>query len=233
MPASPQIPLDLAFPAAHTRADFLVAPANRDAVGWVDRWPDWPGPILILEGPPGCGKTHLARIWAARTGAAWIGPEEATTPPEASALAARGTHLALDPLDAWIGTADAETALFHLYNILKENGRSALATLRAPPATVAFTLPDLASRLRAAPMAAIRAPDDDLLSALLVKLFADRRLPVDADVIAYILPRMERSFAAARALVEAADRRALAEKRSLSVPLIRQTMEDLDRIGGL
>lgn len=226
MPASPQIPLDLEFPRAYARADFLEAPANRDALRWIDRWPDWPAPVLILEGPAGCGKTHLASIWADRTQATRITPDNVSAKDSAQMLAARAEHLVLDSLDAWLGDLRTETLLFHLYNILKEAERTALVTLRTPPASLTFALPDLASRLRAAPLASIRAPDDELLSAVLVKLFADRRAPVSEEVIAYILPRIERSFAAARSLVDAADRMALAEKRPVSIPLIRQLIDN-------
>lgn len=212
-----QIPLDLGFRAAQGREDFFVAPSNQDAVSWMDRWPDWPAPVLVLEGPPGCGKTHLARVWANRTGAAWCSKIAGN----AEALAATSDHLAIDPLDPWIGSLESETVLFHLYNILKESGRTALVTLRAAPAATPFVLPDLASRLRAAPLASIRAPDDTLLAAILVKLFSDRQIKVGQDVLAYSLPRMERSFAAARALVDAADKVSLAQKRPVSVPLIR------------
>lgn len=220
MKTSAQIPLDLGFRVAQGREDFFVAPSNLDAVSWIDRWPDWPAPVLVLEGPPGCGKTHLARVWAARTGAAWRGQEGQS----AETLSAGGGPLVIDPMDPWIGSIESETTLFHLYNILKESGRTALVTLQTSPAAAPFVLPDLASRLRAAPLAAIRAPDDTLLAAILVKLFSDRQIKVGQDVLAYILPRMERSFAAARALVQAADRASLAQKRPVSVPLVREIL---------
>ncbi|MBU0800670.1 MAG: DNA replication protein, partial [Alphaproteobacteria bacterium] len=142
----------------------------------------------------------------------------------AADIAAQAPHLVIDHIDPWFGDRAAETTLFHLYNIMKEEGRSLLLTMRMAPVHVNFALPDLASRLRAAPAAAIHAPDDTLLAAILVKLFADRQLNVGQDVIAYIVPRMERSFAAAVSLVDRADRLALAEKRNIAVPLMRQLL---------
>lgn len=226
MPISPQIPLDFGVRPAQSRMDFLVAPSNLEAVSWIDRWPDWPGPVLVLEGPPACGKTHLAQVWADRTGATWCSKTDGEPAVHADALTAKTGPLVIDPLDPWIGDRGLETALFHLYNVLKEQGRTALFTLRTPPSGLPFALPDLASRLRAAPLASIRAPDDTLLAAVLVKLFSDRQIPVGQDVLGYILPRMERSFAAARSLVESADRKALSEKRPVSVPLIRAVLEE-------
>lgn len=220
-----QIPLDLGHRTALGREDFLIAPCNRDAVGWVDRWPEWPAPALILNGLPACGKTHLGAVWRDRTGAAWI-DAAALAESDAQQLSEGAGHLVIDHLDPWIGDRAAETTLFHLYNMMKERGTTMLVTMRSAPGQIDFSLPDLSSRLRAAPAAAIAPPDDTLLAAVLVKLFSDRQLHIGAEVIAYILPRMERSFAAARDIVAQADSLALAEKKPVSVPLLRRVMSD-------
>lgn len=221
--AAEQIPLDLSHRPAHGRADFLVAPSNERAVAWIDRWPEWPAPALVLYGPAACGKTHMAAVWKEQTGAAFIDTANLSRQ-EADAVAAQAKHLVLDHIDPWLGDRAAETVLFHLYNLMKEERRTLLLTMRAPPQQIAFALPDLASRLRAAPAVAIEPPDDALLAAVLVKLFADRQLQVGHDVLTYILPRMERSFAAAQELVAAADRLAMAEKKAISIPLIRRIL---------
>lgn len=219
--AASQIPLDLVHRPAQGREDFLIAPCNQDAVAWVDRFPDWPAPALILYGPASCGKTHLAAVWKEKTGAALIDSKTLGIEP-ADKLAAKGQHLVLDNIDPWFGDRKTETTMFHLYNIMKEEQRFLLMTSRLAPEHAVFEIPDLASRLRAAPVATIKQPDEDLLSAILVKLFADRQLHIGPDVLNYILPRMERSFAAIHNLVEAADRMALSEKRPVSVPLMRK-----------
>jgi chromosomal replication initiation ATPase DnaA len=220
---SPQLAFNLPHRPALGRDDFLIAPCNRDAVAWIDLWPDWPAPALIIHGPAACGKSHLAAVWARQADAERL-PGDILNTHDARAIAQAGRPLVLDHLDPWIGDRHAETVLFHLYNLSKENGRSLLLTLRTPPVRHAFALPDLASRLRAAPAVAIEAPDDTLLASLLAKLFADRQLQVGEDVIAYILPRMERSFWAAQHIVERADALALAEKRAISVPLVRTVL---------
>lgn len=223
MTAAQQITFDLGHRVAHGRQDFLVAPSNQDAVGWVDLWPNWSAPALVLHGPASCGKTHLGAVWAEKNDAAFATIDQLASQ-SAADIAAQAPHLVIDHIDPWFGDRAAETTLFHLYNIMKEEGRSLLLTMRMAPVHVNFALPDLASRLRAAPAAAIHAPDDTLLAAILVKLFADRQLNVGQDVIAYIVPRMERSFAAAVSLVDRADRLALAEKRNIAVPLMRQLL---------
>ena len=118
-----------------------------------------------------------------------------------------------------------ETALFHLINLARENGRFLLLTGRQPPSRWKVALPDLRSRLLAMPALAIGAPDDQVLAALLVKLFADRQLKVGEEVVAYLLGRMERSFAAAARLVDRLDRAALAGHRAVTVPLARAVLD--------
>lgn len=227
-----QIPFDLGHRTALGREDFFVSPANARAVEWVDRWPDWPAPFAIVQGPPGCGKSHLCAVWARRSGALFIDPcTLADAGAEAAGALAPGRPVVIDPLDPVLGSRAAETAVFHLYNLFKEQNRTALTTLRLPPAQCAFALPDLASRLRAAPLAAIAEPDDALLAAVLLKLFGDRQIAVGHEALHYALSRMERSFEAARALVDAADRLALAEKRPVTAPLLRRMMEGRDSDG--
>ncbi|MCE3247519.1 MAG: replication protein, partial [Geminicoccaceae bacterium] len=172
-----QLLLGFEHEAASGLEDFLPAACNREALAWLERWPGWPAPALVLHGLPGCGKSHLARIWAAQSGARRLDP--AALPRLESDLP--GAVL-LDPAEP---IAD-ETALLQLYNRLREQGGSLLLTARRPVAAWSIRLPDLASRLRAAPAVAIGAPDDDLLAALLVKLFGDRQLAVAEDVIGYL-----------------------------------------------
>ncbi|HEY8189803.1 MAG TPA: DnaA/Hda family protein [Micavibrio sp.] len=218
-----QIPLDLGHRAALGREDFLIAPCNRDAVGWIDRWPSWPAPALILHGLPASGKTHLAAVWKDGSKAAWVDSSKLADQ-DPHALAGLANHLAIDHFDPWIGDAAAETTLFHLYNLMKERGSSLLITMRSAPGQIEFGLADLASRLRAAPAVAIAPPDDTLLAEVLVKLFADRQLQIEPEMLTYILPRMERSFAAARDIADRVDRLALAEKKAISIPLLRRVL---------
>jgi chromosomal replication initiation ATPase DnaA len=219
MSAPGQLLLGFEHEAASGLEDFLPAACNREALAWLERWPDWPAPALVLHGPPGCGKSHLARIWVARSGARWLDP--AALPRLESALPGAAV---LDPAEP---VAD-EMALLQLYNRLHEQRGSLLLIARRPVAAWSIRLPDLASRLRAAPAVAIGAPDDDLLAALLVKLFGDRQLAVAEGVIGYLIRHMERSFAAARTLVEALDRRSLQSQRPVTVALARAVLEPQD-----
>ena len=221
-----QIPLDLGHRTALGREDFLIAPCNQDAVGWIDRWPTWPSPAMILQGPAASGKTHLGAVWKNTTNAVWVDAAQLAGG-DANDLAGAG-HVVVDHFVPWIGDRDAETTLFHLYNTMKDRGTTLLLTMRTAPGQIAFSLPDLSSRLRAAPVASIQAPDDTLLAALLVKLFADRQLQVTADILTYVLPRMERSFAAARDVVERADQLGLAEKKAITVSLMRRVLSGQD-----
>lgn len=215
-----QLPLPLGHRAALGREDFLIAPGNAEPVAWVDEWPDWPGPALILFGPKGCGKTHLAHVFAARAGAVVVAarPGLVLDPP---ALLASAQAIVVDDADCGVD----QESLFHLYNAAKENGAHLLLTAQAPPARWPLTLPDLRSRLQAAPAVAFGPPDDAVMAAILIKLFADRQIKVGTEVIGYLLRHMERSHAAAIHLVEAADKVSLAEKRPVTVPLVRRLLE--------
>lgn len=226
-----QLALDLPHRPALGAGDFLVAPGNRDAVTWIDRWPDWDAPGLVLHGPPGCGKSHLLAVWRARSQAVLLDAADLSDTDPARALGA-GADLAVENLDA----AADETALFHLYNMVAERGGKLLLTARAAPARLTIRLPDLASRIGALPAVGVSGPDDTLLAAVLVKLLADRQLAVAPEVIDYVIARMERSFEAARRLVAALDQRALELRRPLTVPLAREVLamhrEIDDTVGG-
>ena len=218
-----QIPLDLGHRTALGRNDFLVAPNNHDAVAWIDLWPEWPAPCLVLYGGVASGKTHLGAVWAERSSAICV-KASSINEDVIRDIADMKHHVIIEDADALIGNIVGEKGLFHLYNIFKEEQRSILLTLQEPPVRRSFALPDLASRLRAAPSVAIREPDEELLGALLVKLFSDRQIRIGADVLHYILPRIERSFEAVRDLVDQADKKAMAEKRNISIPLIRHIL---------
>ena len=218
MSAPGQLALDLGHRPALGRDDFLVASSNEEAVAWIDRWPDWPGPALAVCGLEGAGKTHLAHVWCARAGADLVGPDLDV---DLEALAGRERPcLALDDAEGMPG----EDALLHLFNFVTEKRGHLLLTGREPPARWPVVLPDLASRLRAIAVTSLGPPDDDLFAAVLVKLFSERQLQVGEDVIFYLVTRLERSFAAARAGVESLDRHALAASRRVTVPLAGEVL---------
>lgn len=212
-----QLPLDLVLPTRLGRDDFLRAPANAAALDLIEAWPAWPDRIVVLTGPPGAGKSHLGAIWAARAGAA-------ATPEAAEAGRLAGAIL-LDDADrlGW-----PEPAFFHLLNRLRDGEGWLLATAAAPPGRWGLRTPDLVSRLRLAPLVEIGAPDDALLRAVLVKLFADRQIAVEETLLAYLVPRLARSLGEARAVVAALDRAALAGNRRLTRAVAAEVLGGLD-----
>ncbi|MBM3532424.1 MAG: DNA replication protein [Alphaproteobacteria bacterium] len=223
MTGSSQLALGLAHRPALGHDDFLVAAPNADAVAWLDRWPDWPASTLALHGPPGSGKSHLAQVWRHRSGAVEAGADF-IDPPTLAAAGAVVLDLGDRPKPV------AERPLLHLYNLLLERRGHLLLVGRDPPARWAVSLPDLHSRLSAAPAVALLPPDDQLREAVMVKLFSDRQLRIEADVISYLLQRLDRSFAAIGAAVAALDEAALAERRPITVPLARAVLARLTQL---
>lgn len=214
-----QLTLDLPLPEGLGLDDFLPAESNRPALDAVLGWPNWPGTALIVEGPPACGKTHLARIWAARADAVWF---EA---PQLWEVLEPRRRLG-DALAAVVDDADAvpdERNLFHLFNILAERRGHLLLTSELTLAA-SVALPDLRSRLAASSSVRVASPDDGLLAAILVKQLADRQLRVEPGLVEWLLPRMERSFAAVRRLAGELDRAALAARRPITIALARAVL---------
>ncbi|MBK0398376.1 chromosomal replication initiator DnaA [Limibaculum sp. M0105] len=226
-----QMPLDLAHRPALGRGDFLVSQANAQAVALIDAWRDWPGGRLALIGPASSGKTHLAHVWMAESGAARIEAADLGAG-MVPGLAAQGS-VVVEDADRLAGLDPeqrraAEGALFHLLNLVAAEGGRLLVTGRTPPASWSIDTPDLASRLQSLALARISAPDDMLLSSVMIKLFADRQLPVMPEVVNYLVERIDRSFAAAERAVAGLDAHALGERRRISRRLAAEYLGEVD-----
>ena len=200
-----QIPLSFPISESYRADDYMPTDCNQEALRWINLFPNWSYPALIIYGERGCGKTHLLSLWQDMAG---------------------DKHRAIDDAERFFGSSDSEEELFHQFNIAKEKGSFLLLALSKNMAQQELVLPDLSSRLKAAPQIEIHSPDDVALQNVLVKMFNDRQLKVEPGVISYILPRIERSFNAARNLVQQIDENSLAEKRSVTVPLVRSIIAE-------
>jgi len=213
--------LALALPHAESlaRDNFLEGPANAAGIALVDAWPEWPSRTMLVIGPEGSGKSHLAAIWAEQAGARSTAAHLLTADNVPGALAT-GT-LVVEDLRA--GQFD-ERALFHLLNLVREEGAYVLITARTPPSAFEVELRDLRSRLRALPLVTLEEPDDQLFRALIVKYCADRQMAVDEAVISYLASRIERSYAAARQAVSLLDSEALRQGRPVTRALAAELL---------
>ena len=216
-----QLILNLPVRAALGRGDFFISAANSVAVERLDATNSWPNAKLVLVGPKGAGKSHLAHVWAGAGGARVVHAADIG----GLDIASIDGPLAID--DAQDTAQADEEALFHLHNHMVHAGLSLLLTARTPPARWSLHLPDLASRMQASDIARIEAPDDALLGAMLVKLFADRQLSVSPGAIRWIVTHAERSFAAIQQLVPALDAAALSEKRAITQSLAADVLDKL------
>jgi chromosomal replication initiation ATPase DnaA len=219
-------PRQLAFALPHaeslTRDNFLEGPANAAGLALVDSWPDWPNRTMLLVGPEGSGKSHLAAIWAEQAGARSTSAHALTATAVPGALATGA--LVVEDLKS---SDFDERALFHLLNLAREEGAFVLITARLPPSAFQVELRDLRSRLRAVPTVSLLPPDDQLFRALIVKFCADRQLSVDETVVGYLTTRIERSYAAVRQAIELLDTEALRlgrpVTRALAAELLRNS----------
>ena len=217
-----QLGFPLPVRTALGREDFVVSPANAIAVSLIDAWSTWPEGKLVLSGPEGAGKTHLAHVWAQRSGARIMAARDLAAL-DVAEIATGPTAVEDVPLIAH--DSPAQTALFHLHNLLLAARLPLLMTGQPAPNLWGLTLPDLQSRVDAAGHAALDPPDDALLQTVMWKLFADRQLRPRDDVIPYLVTHMERSFAAAGRIVAALDAESLARKRDITRQLAAEVLD--------
>ena len=219
-----QLSFDLPVRAALGREDFYVAPANAQAVAMIEDWQGWPYRKLVLTGPAGAGKTHLTHVWATLTGATIIAARDLA---EADIAGLANGPVAVEDADEIAGNAPGEEALFHLHNLTLAEGHSLLLTAQNAPNFWPLALPDLASRMQATTLAHLRAPDDTLLAALLMKLFADRQFSPSPEILLYLARRMDRSFDAARRLVATLDATALSTGRPITRAMAAKVLDKM------
>ena len=203
-----QLPFDFAHRPYLGRDDFIKAPCNSEALDLIELWPQWPSFALCIYGPEHCGKTHLTHIFeeivATKTHSPYPLPRM-----EAKDINIDIIHLLFDKNKCLvvenINSEINEEALFHLFNLYRDQGGFILFTSNVAPARLSIKLADLSSRLKMIPAIGINEPDDELLSALIIKLFMDRQITVSREIINYILVNMQRSFSYAHKLVEEID----------------------------
>lgn len=215
--------LALALPHAEslTRDNFMEGPANEAGLSLIESWPDWPNRIMLLVGPEGSGKSHLAAIWAERSGAR-VTSAHALTAAAVPAALATGALVVEDLKPAEFD----DRAMFHLLNLAREDGAYVLITARLAPAAFEIELRDLKSRLRAVPVVSLLPPDDLLFRGLILKFCADRQLSIDETVVSYLATRIERSYAAARRAVDLLDTEALRLGRPVTRALAAELLRD-------
>jgi chromosomal replication initiation ATPase DnaA len=220
-----QLALELGHEPARGEEDFLVGDGNELAFERIAAFPHWPDPVTLLIGPAASGKTHLAQIFAERSGAQFV-------PPEALAEWAQAdddTPLIVEDADR--GEYD-EPALFHLLNQAMRGQRPLLLTARDEIVTWPLRTNDVRSRLRRAASFKLEVTDDIQLSQMLVKLFGDRQIRVDPKIVFYVVKRMERSAEEAAALVELMDRLALARGSAISRSIAAEALARRQALSG-
>jgi len=220
-----QLTFDLPSVAALGREAFFVSPSNALAVALLEETTQWSLHKMLLCGPEKSGKTHLAHVWADQTGAVIVNAIDVTA--DAIPTLANAPHIIVEDIDRIAGNIAAQDALFHLHNLILAEGGFLLGTGTGSPDTWGITLPDLASRLEGTPLAQLHAADDQLLAMVMLKLFDDRQLSPAPNVLSYLTTRMDRSFAAASAVVAEMDRLALRDRKAISRNIAAAALDNL------
>lgn len=225
-----QIPLKFGLNTDFRREDFMVARCNREALALIEAWPHWPFFAAVVYGPEGCGKSHLAHVFAQRVATLCQYPipvplinAREVTPSRVERLHRDNPCLVIENLNPNINNE----AMFHLFNLYQNEGGYILFTAKAAPARMHFRLPDLQSRLNMLPAVAIAEPDDDMLAALILKLFNDRQILITPEILNFIVRNMQRSFSYACKLAAEIDAVSLAYKRAVSIPIVKEAMRSL------
>jgi len=221
MNAFRQLALHLPLKPSYAESDFIESPCNKEALQWIRHWPDWPVKMIAIYGMPGCGKTHLGHIWQEKSTARFLTPQDITqiTPLEATQ---NTTSFVLDDAD----TLEDENWLFHFYNLIKEKDGYCLLCCHQAPTQWKVTLPDLKSRLATILSIPVTLPDEEALRAVLFKLFTEKGMALSQEIADYILRRIDRSFDAACTLVDAIDRYTLSTRRSLTLAVVREVLNE-------
>lgn len=217
-----QIPLQFPVETSYRDEDFLVSDCNREAWQAVRQWAGDDAPVFLLRGEQASGRTHLAGIWAMQAQAAVLEASALRPDVDPAAYFTRSEALLLENIDR----LTEERALFHLLNAMRQHPKKLLLTVAEEACWGGFSLPDLRTRLQALPQAIIGRPDDELIAALLVKHFQDRQLDISHELVAYLVKRMDRSFAAIAKVVERLDHMSASQKKPISIAFARQILTE-------
>ena len=212
--------------------DFLVTSCNEVAYKAIKLWPYWQHFALNIFGPQSSGKTHLAHIWINRI------QKSLEKPIDIPLLNAQNInmknfnkfintyqYLVIENISADIN----EEAFFHLYNGFNVPEKFILFTSEQPLAKLPLKLADLHSRLNTVPTAEILKPDDEMLTALIAKLFNDRQITISQEILDYILNYAERSFDYIAKLVEEIDEISWIYGRAVSIPIVKEAINNLQK----
>jgi chromosomal replication initiation ATPase DnaA len=224
-PRAEQLSLLLASEPDYSPNSFFVTDSNRQAWSWLNEWTSWPAHGLILTGAAQSGKTHLAKAWQSHTDAQFINTEALAS--NLDELCKHKKFFVLEDVDTLVPQLD-QSLLFHFFNSSREHNAYVLLTARTNPKDWPLSLADLQSRLLSLPLVTLYEPDDDLLRAMMLKLFGDRQMDIDPKVINYLLPRVERSYAAVSDLVKAVEKESVQHNQRITIPFLKDILEEED-----
>jgi hypothetical protein len=191
-----QIALPLDELRGGTSSSLIITPSNATAFAGISSSANWPKGCAILTGPARSGKSLMARYFSGQGGTVVDDAE-----------------------------ASADETLFNAWNRSQETAVPLLLVSRWRPVDWNIELPDLKSRVGAALLLEVGAPDDEMIEQLLQKQLADRGAVISIDAISYVKRRIERSYAAIESFARAANTMALAENVPVNLALVKKVLE--------
>ncbi len=219
MPPSRQIPLQ--FPEASLSfEDMAITGANRAICAAVRNVERWPYHAFCLVGPSGSGVSTLTQAWARSRDASYIRADELGKIDVKAIERLSSQDVAIDDVDQLKRGDD----LLLLLSAIKRNQRRVLLASHSVPAAWKIQSPDLNSRLNAAPLAEIPAPDEELMRARLRRAFARSVLKLPKPVEDYLVTRLGLDYSLIEDTAEILA--GASGERPLTIPLSREILEE-------
>ena len=198
--------------------DFFVSKSNYFAFTLIEKWPKWEKNIVNIHGEKSSGKTHLANIFYKKNKAKKITEDQLND--ELIKNLKIYENIILEDFENKID----ERLLYSLFNLVDRDNKYLLINSLKPISEMSFLLDDLKSRSKNCLFAKIESPDDDLVFAIILKIFSDKQITVDKKLINFIIKRIDRSYGKISDFIYKIDELSLKKKKPINIKTIKEIL---------